>query len=591
MTTKKVLTFTDKDFESIKNACLLYAKKYYPNSYKNFSSTSFGSMIVDIISDVGDNLAYYIDYNTNENLLENAVEFRNIEKIAKQMGFKQTGQHSSRCKQDFFIRVPSDLMNRPDENYLPKIKTGTIVSTISGVNFTVEEDIDFASEDISFVVADVNAAGFPTSYAVKASGYITSGEEVSQTVNMGAITGFPKVLLNDPNFIEIISVTDSNGNEYYQVDNLSQSIITRSIPNSDSNDNKYTKYYLKKEFVNRKFIVDRISNVYFLTFGNGKNDDISNSTDLLLDMYGKQYNNNKFFDPNKLVVNNTMGIAPVNTTLFIKYRTSKGLNSDVDRNTITNLKNLVIQFPDTATDQNIIDSISSSIETNNPEQANGLRNISFSEEIKYLAYGAYSSQNRAVTKGDYEFLCYNMLPKYGSIKRANAVMDFSSFNKMINIYVIGQNNTTDFLTQVPLKTKENLKTHLQDFKMMNDIVNILDAKIVNIKIDFTAIAVTNKNKFDVLQECYAELRRLYRTKMYIGQPFSISDVYKVLNDLPNVIDVKDVKVSCLNSSDYSQVYLDIPENTNNDGSFIICPDDYIFEIKNLNTDIKGIIIQ
>jgi hypothetical protein len=590
MTIKKVLSFTDKDYESIRNALTLYAKKYYPDTYKNFSSTSFGSMIFDIFADVADNLSYYIDYNTNENLLENAVEFRNIEKISKQMGLKQSGEFASRCKLDIFFKIPADISNRPNYNYLPTVKAGSIISSNSNITFSVEEDFDFASEQINYVVSDVDANGFPTYYAVKGTVNVISGEFVTQTEQIGLVSGFPKVQISDPFLIDVISVTDSNGNEYYKVDNLSHSLIVKSIPNSDV-DKDTVKYYHKKEFINRKYIIDKFGNSYFLIFGNGKSETISNSTDLLLDMYGKNYEESNYFDPNRLISNDTMGITPVNTTLYIKYRTSRGLRSDVDTNTITKVKNLVTTFPDAATDESIKNQILSTVEVNNPEKATGSRVVSFSEELKYLAYGAYFAQNRAVTKSDYEFLCYNMHPKFGSVKRANVTLDDQSFNKMINIYVISENNTTNELLMTNEKIKKNLASHLESYKMINDTVNILDAKIVNLKIEFTATAVSNKNKFDVLQECYAELRRMYRTKFSIGQPFSISEMEKNLNDLPNVISVKNIKISRLTTSDYSSIYYDIDANMSNDGSMIFCPQDHIFEIKNFDNDIKGIILQ
>lgn len=82
------IDLTSRDFSSIKNDLINYAKVYYPETYQDFNQASFGAMLVDMVAYVGDMLSFYADYQTNETLIDSAVEAENIAKLAKQFGYK-----------------------------------------------------------------------------------------------------------------------------------------------------------------------------------------------------------------------------------------------------------------------------------------------------------------------------------------------------------------------------------------------------------------------------------------------------------------------------------------------------------------------
>ena len=64
MEKKKVpIRYTSRDFDSIKKDLVDYAKRYYPDTYRDFSEASFGSLMMDTVAYVGDMLSFYIDYN------------------------------------------------------------------------------------------------------------------------------------------------------------------------------------------------------------------------------------------------------------------------------------------------------------------------------------------------------------------------------------------------------------------------------------------------------------------------------------------------------------------------------------------------
>ena len=70
---KKPINYTSRDFESIKDDLVNYAKRYYPTTFKDFNEASFGSLMMDMVAYVGDQLSFYADYQTNESFLDSAI--------------------------------------------------------------------------------------------------------------------------------------------------------------------------------------------------------------------------------------------------------------------------------------------------------------------------------------------------------------------------------------------------------------------------------------------------------------------------------------------------------------------------------------
>ena len=116
-----------------------------------------------------------------------------------------------------------------------------------------------------------------------------------------------------------------------------------------------------------------------------------------------------------------------------------------------------------------------------------------SRELRELISGAHSAQNRAVTAEDFKTLVLSMPAKFGGIKRCAVIQDVDSNLRNINIYVINQNNAGTFETTNTI-LKENIKTWLNTKRMINDSIDILDAKVVNLGIRFAAIVNNDENK-------------------------------------------------------------------------------------------------
>ena len=67
------INYTNRDFSTIRQSLVEHAKRYYPDTYKDFNEASFGSLMLDTVAYVGDILSFYLDYQANESFLETAA--------------------------------------------------------------------------------------------------------------------------------------------------------------------------------------------------------------------------------------------------------------------------------------------------------------------------------------------------------------------------------------------------------------------------------------------------------------------------------------------------------------------------------------
>ena len=593
-TVKPPISYTSRDFTSIKDDLINYAKIYYPNTYKDFNEASFGAMMIDMIAYVGDILSFYVDYQTNETLIDTAIEEGSIVKIAKQLGYKFNSTPVSTGQAAFYVSVPANSSNSgPDTDLIPILKAGTLVSSDSGAVYTLTTDVDFANANTEIKVATVNDSGTPQTYAFKAYGTIVSGEESQEQIDVGSFERFLKIKLGEKNISNIVSVTDSDGNEYYEVDYLSQNTVFRAIRNISEND-ETVPYILRSMYVPRRFVTEHtLDNDTFLQFGFGSETEIENKsfpdpTAATLQLNGRNFFSDSSFDPSQILKTEKLGIVPVNTTLTISYRknTVEDVNAAVGAvNTVVNSK---IEFRKSSTaNSNALQQISA-FEVENEEPIVGSVSLPTAEEIRIRAIDNYAAQNRAVTKQDYISLIYRMPANFGSIKRANIVQDTNSSKRNLNLYVISENADGDLIT-ASTTLKQNLKNWLNEYKMINDTVDILDAKIVNIGINFEIIGELEKDFTLVLNDCIDALKQKYQTKFNLGEPFYISDVFRTLNDVDGVVDTSSVQIVRKSGTGYSSFQFSVDQNTSRDGRLIRVPENVILEIKNMDADIVGVI--
>ena len=592
----KPVRYASKEFDTIKQSLVDYAKTYYPDTYKDFNAASFGSLMLDMVAYVGDMLSFYVDYQANESFIDSAIETKNLLKLAKQFGYKRPLTYSSTGKCALYVQVPAQTTGEPNSDLVPILKEGTRLSSAAGVTFTLVEDVDFSKSDSEVVVAQVNSDGVPTSYAYKAYGDVVSGDIETETLSVPAYQKFLKLSLDASNISEIISVVDSEGNEYFEVPYLSHNIVYRPIRNPSSAGEEDAPYILREKLTSRRFIVEVDENdTTSLQFGYGsedslKEDEFPDPSSVALQRFARKYYSDDSFDPSTLLKTDKFGIVPPQGKMTVTYRRNESESVNIPVNSINSIDTPIISFrTDTSPSSADRQFILSSFDVENEEPILGQVDDLKQEEIRIRAMNSYSSQNRAVTKQDYVSLIYRMPSIFGAIKRANIVQDKDSFKRNLNLYVVSEDIDGN-LTTSSSTIKENLKVWLSQYKMINDTIDILDGQIVNFEVRYKVLGSLDSSQAEVLADCNSAIKKMFENQLLFGAPFYISDIYKTLNDLDNVIDTQDVEIKQKHGTDYSTYDFNIEGATTDDNRFIIIPENVILELKFPDDNILGVVV-
>ncbi len=590
------INYTSRDFTSIKDDLINYAKRYYPNSFQDFNDASFGALMLDLVAYVGDQLSFYTDYQTNETFIDTALESKNIISLAKQLGFKYPGTPRATGVAVFYVEVPVNSTTLgPDRTYIPILQAGTVLSSEGGSVYTLQESVDFSDPFNEVTVSKVDTTnGTPTKFAIKAYGKVVSGQQFTETITVGDYQRFLRLKLNRLSISNIISVVDQQGNDYYEVDYLSQDVIYKQIPNYNQH-KRTVPYKIRAIPAPRRFTVEfNVAGEAFLQFGYGSSnnlttDVIADPADVVLNVTGRDYVSSATFDPSRLNESDKFGVAPANTALTVTYSANTGTQINAPVGAITDIVDSKLVFEDESIlDNGLANDVISSLEVGNEVPIIGDASLISLEEIKARAYGSYAAQDRAVSRSDYINLSYRMPAHFGRIKRVNIVQDKDSFKRNLNMYVLSEDRGR-FV--VPNETiKNNLKQWLEPRRMLNDSIDILDGRVINLGIRFEVLADLDTNRFTLVDRCIQDIQNKYlNIKRNIGEALYISDIYKILNDTPGVTDTINVEFFNRVGGVYSNNLYDIRQNLSDDGRFLIIPEDAVAEVLLPNNDIIGVV--
>ena len=645
-TTSKDIKYLGRDFDSIKQGLVDFVKNYYPNTYNDFNEASPGMMFLELVSYVGDTLNYYIDSQFKETLLLQATERRNVLAIAAAMGYKPYVSVPSTVELDLFQLMPATGTGEnaePDTRYALYIQPGMQVQanlselventfttqggspTETTVDFYIQEAVDFSvntpDDPVEYTVYSIGADGNPEYYLAKKKLKAVSATVETQEVTVGAVEKFFKLkipfqnnrTINEaPNFIGIHSIIDSDGNLWTEVPYLAQDTVFEAVENTQLNDpdasvySAEIPYLLKLKKVPRRFVTRVLDDGIEVQFGAG----ISNSADeellptpenIGLNLPTGKIDVDQSIDPNTPGITKSYGIAPSNTTLTVTYLVGGGTRSNVASNTITNITAVdsnTASFPQNTGPLN--STILNSLAVNNPAAAIGGRSQETLEEIRQNAIKQLSTQNRAVTREDYMVRAMAMPPKFGSITKVfitpdeqnnlltSDTTDTVSNPLAMNMYVLGYNSDKQLV--VPNRAvKENLKTYLDHYRMLTDSVNIRDAFIVNMQVNFDIIPFGNENANEVLLRCVQAVKKHFEIERWqINQPIIHSDITSLLLATRGVQTVTNLTLKTLDDSSlgYSNISYDMITATRN-GITYPSLDPMIFEVKFPDNDIKG----
>lgn len=599
------IKYVAREFSDYRQELIEFAKNYFPDSYNDFSPTSPGMMFIEMAAYVGDILSFYQDTQLQETFLQYAKDPGNLYTLAYMMGYRPKVSTVSEVKLDVTQNVSANpTTSTPNwDQALVVNENAVITSTASGnAKFLIDNKIDFTFSS-SFDPTEVTissidtATGVPLEFLLKKKIQAFSGEVKTTTQTFTGATKFETTTLTDANIIGILDITDSSGGDnttWYEVPFLGQDTIFVEETNSNT-DSNLVPNLIKLKRVPKRFVTRFNSTGQLqIQFGAGTND--SNDTEFTPDptnvgMGTNQGVNklNQAYDPSNFLYTQTYGLAPNNTTLTIRYLVGGGISANVPANTLTNAS-----ATSTATDT----SYQSTLAFNNIQAAAGGKDGDTIEELRQNALRSFAEQGRAVTLQDYTVRAMSLPAKYGTVAKVFMTQDelnsAASTTDMIldsnplalSMYVLAYNNGGNLIT-ASQNLKQNLKTYLSQYMMLTDAVNIKDAFVVNIGVNFDILVRPNYNSRDVLLNCTNTLKSYFSiSKWSINQGINLSTIYSLLDTVTGVQTVQKVEIVNKQGGNYSQYAYDVKGATRNN---VVYPsyDTMIFEVKFPNQDIKG----
>jgi hypothetical protein len=611
MAINRDIKYINKDFNEFRSQLLNFAQTYFPTTYTDFTPASPGVMFMEMAAYIGDVMSFYLDNQIQENFLQYARQSNNLYELAYMFGYKPKVTGLATVDVDFYQLVPSKIVGSdtvPDYDYALYIGDNTQISSRStNTKFIIEDPIDFtisSSLDPTTVSVAQVAGGNPIYYLLKKTRKAISGTINTVSFSFGAPTEFPTISINGNNIAGILDIVDSDGNVWYEVDYLAQELVFDGIKNTNINDpNNYqnsndTPYILQTKQVQRRFVTRFLNPTTLqIQFGSGSPYDIDeniipNPANVGI---GLPFEKNKLtaaYSPTNFIFTNTYGIAPSNTTLTIRYLVGGGVESNINANDLTILNTSNIKFLKNNLNATTAQYVFNSVASNNGVAASGGQDGDTIEEIRQNSISNISSQLRNVTANDYLVRALSMPPKYGVVAKAYTEKPkVDDVNTTLDLYVLTYNSLGNLTTASPT-LKNNLKTYINQYRMIGDTISIKDAFIINIGCDFEIITLPNFNNNEVIFRCITALQDYFNiSKWQINQPIVYRDIYLLLDKIEGVQTVADIKINnkAGTLSGYSQYAYDIAGATQKG---IIYPslDPSIFELKYPNNDIKGKVV-
>ena len=639
----KEVNYLGRDFTDIRANLIEFAKSYFPNQYNDFNEASPGMMFVEMASYVGDVLNYYVDNQFRETLLHYAEERKNVLAIAQSYGYKPKLATPSLVQLTVSVEVPSKVVNskyQADLDYAGILSSNSTVSSNNGTEFTLMDDVNFKASSsldrMKVELLDPGSGTVPTLFRLTKKVLAQSGTRESEEFSFSNAKEFDKIVLSNTKVTEIISVTDSAGNTWYQVPFLAQDTIFESDQNTTLNDPDLgefemdTPYLLKLIKSSRRFTTYvRDDNKMELRFGSGISDNADEEIIPNPDNVGSSLGMgvsrlDEAFDPSNFLKTQTFGLAPSNTTLTVNYNYGGRLEDNVPSNSITNFARKVYTISTEGLNGASKETSEQSIKITNEGPASGGSSTETLTQIKQNAAAYFNAQNRAVTKADYITRAYSLPQKYGNIAKAYIVQDEqlelqgqlqiidgqiidSRKSKGIpnplalNMYLLGYDAGKN-LVRLNRAVKQNLKIYLSQYRILTDAINIKDGYIINIGVKFNIIVKRGYNKNDVLFKAIQKVKQFFAPdKWQINQPIVISDLAYQISLVDGVVSIVPPEVNNPNRdlilienkykvvNGYSGNVYDIDSATQ-EGIIYPSLDPSIFELKNPNSDIEGKVV-
>jgi hypothetical protein len=554
------ISYTVRDFAAIRQELIDYTKKYYPDLINNFNDASIFSVFLDLNAAVTDNLHYHIDRSIQETVLEFAQQRSSIYNIARTYGLKLPGNRPSVAVCDITINVPV-LGDGPNPDYMGVLKAG---SQFVGAGQTFENvnDINFASQFSNTgqpnqkVIPVIDGNNNVQSYNIIKREMLVNGitKVFKKVITQSDAVPFLTLFLPERNVLNVTSIIQKDGITYnniptsseflspvgkwYEVSALAEDtvFVPDTTKQSDNPGIKPGRYIQTDDRFITEFTPENFMKITFGGANSSANEQLRLFAETGVIPRLNDYQNNL-----------SLGLIPTpNTTLFIQYRVGGGLESNVGVNTITTVGN--VNFVTNGTSSEITSRVINSIQCTNVTAAVGGNNPPTIEEVRnYVAFN-FSSQNRAVTIGDYYSLLNKMPGQYGVPAKVGVL----ELNNKINILVLSQDTNGKMTQNVPQTLKDNISLYLSNYRMMNDYILVQTGKVIDLAYEiFVKLEkVTNQNSIiaDIIDKIDGFMSPQARE---FGQDVIISEAKRIVQSVEGVVSVSAVKVYNRTGGQYS----------------------------------------
>jgi hypothetical protein len=556
----KKISYTVRDFQSIRTELINFVRTYYPDLLSNVNDASVFSVLLDLNAAVSDNLQFQIDRSIQETVLQYAQQRSSIYNIARTYGLKVPGQRPSVALVDFSIIVPA-FGDKEDIRYCGILRRGSQLQG-AGQLFETVYDIDFSSP--------FNPEGFPNrkkvpnldsngnilNYTITKRDTVVNGvtKVFKKTILPNDVVPFLELFLPEKNVLGVTSVLLKDGTQYanvpsdqeflgtnnkwYEVDALIQDKVFIEDPSkaSDQPGVKVGRYIA----TSNKFITEFTPESFFkMTFGGG-----SQSADEQLREFastGNPLNLQKY--SNNLALGSTL---KANSTLFVQYRVGGGISSNVGVNVINQLG--TVNFAVNGPSQSQNTSVVNSLNCNNTTAAIGGANIPSVEEVRnYVTYN-FAAQKRAVTINDYESIIRGMPSQFG----APAKVAITEQDNKIKVQCLSYDSTGKLTNVISNTMKSNIANYLSNYRMINDYVSVESAQVVDLKFDVYIVLDGGQNQGTTITQIVDIISNYFSPSIReMGQNIYVSEIKKEIQSLNGVVTVAQIDVFNLIGGQYS----------------------------------------
>ena len=596
ISTNKVINKTREDF---RNELFTYARSNFSDQISDFSDASIGGMLLDFASIVGESLAFYVEQQFNELDYETATSDYNLTNHLRKAGVRSNNVYPASVNVKFYVEVDvkqNTLEIMPEEEFLPIIRKGTTLSSSNGVSFMLEEDVDFTLSNEGYQITEIDPeSDLPSKILIEKTGICTSGSVESESVDFEQDDSgsFLTYTLSNPDVTKIISVFDEEENEFYEVDFLSQSTIY------SKEKGKFNTFFTVKPAPYR-FIKEVDFNTSFTTlrFGNGQGRNIedgilTNPEDVCLPIMGREYFSSESIDPKDLIKSDSLGVSPAGKTLTIRYKHGAGDDHNVSPGMIDEINNIIISFPNTNNplgDEAII--TRESISVYNEEQASGASSGMSIEEMRSQIPVILKQQSRIVTYEDLISRIYTMPTDFGKIHKA-AIID-NEYTKLAKDLFIICKNDSNFYVNAGDSLKVNLSNFLNEYRLIGDTLNIVDAKVYNIGIFLKIKVKSNFSVESVISDVSSSIFELMRFEtLEIGEGINVNNIVNIAINTSGVVSIETDYKSIIRSKSQIDNEDDVIYNNsifspieNYEEGIVYPPRGGIFELKYESLDIE-----